>query len=258
MTAGELLKGNRYPGRGIVMGYTPSGKVAVAYFIMGRSENSRNRVFELRNGELFTKVADESKVKDPSLIIYRALAVHKNWLVVTNGDQTDTILQVLSSCEEGLIADDDFEMSRGEVAFEEALCEREYEPDEPNFTPRISGIVDMKESRLELGILKRNEELVSEEDELEGIEPSDCERLFFEYVKEAGKGYLIHTYEGDGNPLPSFDREPREVQIDDDLSKFTDDIWQSLDEENKIALYARFVNPETLEYEEKLVNRYGD
>ena len=256
MTVGELLKGNRYPGRGLVIGKTPSGKVAVAYFIMGRSANSRNRVLEVKDGEVYTRAADESKVEDPSLIIYRALATAGEWLVVTNGDQTDTIMDELAKCKGGVATDDDFEIAMSEVAFEEALCTREYEPDEPNFTPRISGMVDFKEGRYEISILRRNEELVDEEDVEEGIEFSDCEREFFEGAMEEGKGYLIHTYDGEGSPLPSFSGDAREVSINDDLSEFTDDIWQSLDEDNKIALYTRFVDPETLEYEERLVNKY--
>ena len=270
MKVSERLEGNRYPGRGIVVGFTPSGKAAVAYFIMGRSANSRNRVLELDGGELFTKPADDSKVEDPSLIIYRALGVKGNALVVTNGDQTDTVLNAMTGAEEGVIYEaagegdgnadcelgENFSIAMSEVVFEEALCEREYEPDAPNYTPRISGIVDLKEKRYELSILKRNEELISEDDIEEGIEASDCEREFFEYEKKDGAGHLIHTYEGDGNPLPTFVGEPREVSINDDLSEFTDEIWQSLDEDNKIALYTRFVDLETLEYEERLVNKY--
>lgn len=234
---GESIKNNKYPGRGIVIGKSPSGKIVIAYFIMGRSDNSRNRVFELKDADLFTKPYDESKVEDPSLIIYRAIAKVGKRLVVTNGDQTDTIAEFLAKdCDK-----EDFRK-----AFEEALKTREYEPDEPNFTPRISGIVDFGQSEPKslMSILKRAED-------------GTCERCTFDVTKEAGFGCLIHTYEENGSPLPTFRGEPRGVAIPDDIEEFTSDIWDGLDEDNRISLYTRYIDLNTDDFDDRMINING-
>ncbi len=212
----RLLGGNRYPGRGILIGESEDGSAVVAYFIMGRSENSRNRIFEIRDDGLYTKAFDESKVADPSLIIYRAAGWHENDLVVTNGDQTDTILAAL---ENG-------------GTFEGALETREFEPDAPNYTPRISGIVSFGEEGFsyKLSILK------SADAAGEG-----CARYTFSYPATPGTGHLIHTYVGDGSPLPSFLGEPERVLIPADTKAFADELWEALDPDNKISLYVTVI-----------------
>ena len=227
MTLREALGGNAYPGRGILLGMA-GGRAVAAYFIMGRSVNSRNRVFELRDGALYTAPFDETKVKDPSLIIYRALCVSGERLIVTNGDQTDTIC-------------DGF---RAGKTFEEALAERTYEPDAPNYTPRISGVYcfEGEKSAYKLGILKRGEN-------------GGTERLYYPYQPEEGIGRLIHTYVTDGDPLPSFAGEPVRVSIPSDIDEFTDLLWRALDENNKISLYVRFTDPVTGAFEDRLRNK---
>ena len=219
-TMGERLVGNAYAGRGIVLGKTEDGKhAAVAYFIMGRSENSRNRVFTLKEGALFTEPFDASKVKDPSLIIYAALRVFENKLIVTNGDQTDTV----------------YDFVKEGKGFSEALATREFEPDAPNFTPRISGMITFGEGDFtyEMSILKSVDAV-----------GSDCARYTYSYPARAGLGHFIHTYVKDGNPLPTFQGEPERVSIPNDMEAFAKDIWESLDEENKISLYVRYVSLE--------------
>lgn len=227
----ERLSGNAYPGRGIVLGLSADGSRAVtAYFIMGRSANSRNRVFTLRDGALYTEPFDASKVEDPSLIIYAALRKLGNRLIVTNGDQTDTVY-------EGLAAG---------KSFPEALEARCFEPDAPNLTPRISGLytLEAEKPRYELSILK-------------SIDPegSDCARYTFSYPAKPGLGHFIHTYVRDGKPLPSFQGEPERVALGNDIEAFTAQLWNSLNEENRISLYARFTRLADGSYEDRLINR---
>ena len=227
----DRVLGNSYVGRGIVVGKTADAKrAAVAYFIMGRSQNSRNRVFVKRNGELFTEPFDFSKVEDPSLIIYAALRSYENKLVVTNGDQTDTVY-------DGLVAG---------KSFSEALTAREFEPDAPNLTPRISGMLTFKDGDFsyEMSILKSADAL-----------GTACNRYTFSYPSLAGLGHFIHTYVCDGNPIPTFQGEPERVSIPDDIDEFTNTIWESLDCDNKISLYVRYVDLATLEFEDRLINK---
>ena len=233
-TMGERIDGNPYVGRGIVIGKTEDGKKAVsAYFIMGRSENSRNRVFTLKDGAVFTEPYDPSKVEDPSLIIYAALRSYENKLIVTNGDQTDTIYNFIKDGKD----------------FSESLKTREFEPDSPNFTPRISGMITFgdKDFTYQMSILKSIDEV-----------GSDCARYTFDYPSKAGLGHFIHTYVTDGNPIPTFIGEPERVSIPDDIEKFTSDIWNNLNEANKISLYVRYTDLETNEIEEKLINKNGE
>ncbi len=228
---GDILKGNPYAGRGIVIGKTEDGtRAAVAYFIMGRSENSRNRVFTSKDGSIFTEPFDSSKVEDPSLIIYRALGTHENKLVVTNGDQTDTVL-------EGLKANE---------SFAKALTKREFEPDSPNFTPRISGMLTFENGDFsyEMSILKSADEV-----------GSACARYHYSYPALSNTGHFIHTYVTDGNPLPTFQGEPERVAVPNDIDEFTNDIWNNLDENNKISLYVCFVNLKDNSLEERLINK---
>ena len=227
----KLICGNSYVGRGIVIGKTPNGKNAsIAYFIMGRSSNSRNRVFEEKDGALFTKAFDESKVEDPSLIIYPAIRKIFNKLIVTNGDQTDTICEGIKSGK----------------SFSESLSSREFEPDRPNFTPRISGILNFDNSNFnyEMSILKSADEI-----------GSACNRYTFSYPAISGLGHFIHTYMCDGNPLPTFSGEPQRVKMYDNIDEFTNLLWNSLDEDNKIALYVRYIDLETGEEDNRLINK---
>ena len=231
-TIGERINGNPYVGRGIVLGKTEDGKNAVsAYFIMGRSENSRNRVFTVKNGEVFTEPFDASKVEDPSLIIYAAVRSFENKLIVTNGDQTDTIYDFIS---------------KGKC-FSESLKTREFEPDAPNYTPRISGILHIEngEYNYAMSILKSN-----------NGNPDACNRYTFAYSNPvAGEGHFIHTYMGDGNPLPSFEGEPKLVGIPNDMDEFANLVWTSLNEDNKVSLFIRFIDIETGKYETKIFNK---
>lgn len=224
----DRARGNSYVGRGIITGMTPSGKAASAYFIMGRSANSRNRVFTIRDGALFTEPFDASKVEDPSLIIYAAIRKFENHLIVTNGDQTDTIYKGL---EKGL-------------SFSETLEDRQFEPDAPNLTPRISSITDLNDGSYEMSILKSAD-----------AEGTACNRFTFAYAPLPGLGHFLHTYVQDGSPLPTFQGEPERVRVPDDIDDFTDDIWEALDEDNRISLYVRFTDLETGEYDERLINR---
>lgn len=228
---GELLAENTYPGRGIVVGKSADGKCAVtAYFIMGRSKNSRNRVFVERDGALFTEPYDASLVEDPSLIIYAALRTYENKLVVTNGDQTDTVY-------EGLKAN---------KTFSAALTSRAFEPDSPNFTPRISAMLTFVpgDFTYEMSILKSLDE-----------EGSDCARYTYSYPTKAGLGHFIHTYVSDGNPIPTFQGEPERVAIDADIDVFTDRVWSNLNSDNKISLYVRYVDLATGAVESRLINK---
>lgn len=228
-----LLKENSYPGRGIVIGKSADGKYAVsAYFIMGRSENSRNRVF-VEDGEgIRTQAFDPSKLTDPSLIIYAPVRVLGNKTIVTNGDQTDTIYELMDK----------------QQTFEQALRTREFEPDAPNYTPRISGIMHVENGSFNyaMSILKSDI-----------ADHSVCNRFTFAYEKpKAGEGRFIHTYMGDGNPLPSFEGEPEWIGIEGDIDAFTSLLWNSLNEENKVSLFVRYIDIETGKYETRIVNKH--
>ena len=230
-TPEELLKDNTYPGRGIVIGKTPDGTKAVtAYFIMGRSENSRNRIFTEKDGEVFTEPFDAAKVQDPSLIIYAAIRSFENNLVVTNGNQTDTVV-------EGLQA------GKG---FSEALESREFEPDGPNFTPRISGMLTFGDGDFtyQMSILKSAD-----------AEGSACNRFTYSYVPKRGLGHFIHTYVCDGNPIPTFQGEPERISVCDDIDEMTGRIWNALNEQNRISLYVRYIDLTTGTAENRLVNK---
>lgn len=230
-TIAQVLGVNEYPGRGILLGRSEDGENAViAYFIMGRSENSRNRVFETQGEGIRTKAFDESKMTDPSLIIYSPVRVLGNRTVVTNGDQTDTVYDSLN---------------RGGT-FEDALRTRSFEPDSPNYTPRISGLVETgRRFSYRLSILKSAEG-----------DPGSVQRFFFEYENPAaGEGRLIHTYLGDGNPLPSFEGEPTLLDIGGNLDQFTEALWQNLNAENRVSLFTRFIHLKTGEAQTKIVNR---
>ncbi|HBI85295.1 MAG TPA: inosine monophosphate cyclohydrolase [Ruminococcus sp.] len=230
----QELQNNSYPGRGIILGRSADGKHAVAaYFIMGRSENSRNRIFVADGNGLKTQAYDESKCTDPSLIIYSPVRVLGNKTIVTNGDQTDTIYEAMDH----------------QFTFEQALRSRQFEPDDPNFTPRISGIIRCEKSDFNyaLSILKSAEG-----------NPASCQRFTFSYQNPiAGQGHFIHTYVGDGNPLPSFTGEPKLVSIPDDIEGFTDLLWNSLNPDNKISLFVRYIDPATGNAVSKIVNRWG-
>ncbi len=228
----QELKENAYPGRGIVIGKTEDGtKAATAYFIMGRSENSRNRVFAEEGEGIRTQAFDESKLTDPSLIIYAPVRVIGNKTIVTNGDQTDTVYEGM---EKGL-------------TFEQSLRSREFEPDGPNYTPRISGIMQVEDGTFHyaMSILKSN-----------NGNPESCSRYTFTYENPiAGEGHFIHTYMHDGNPLPSFEGEPKLVAVPNDIDDFTKNVWESLNEENKVSLFVRFIDIATGEYETRIINK---
>ncbi|MBC5788479.1 MULTISPECIES: IMP cyclohydrolase [Clostridiaceae] len=226
------LQENSYPGRGIVIGKTQDGThAAIAYFIMGRSENSRNRVFVTEGDEMKTQAFDPAKLVDPSLIIYYPIRVHGNQTIVTNGDQTDTVAEFLK---------------QGKT-FEDALCTREFEPDAPNYTPRISGIVTVENGDMsyKMSILKSAYN-----------DGSSCQRFFFEYSQPInGQGHFIHTYRCDGNPIPSFEGEPDQVEIPNDLDTFTETIWNNLNQDNKVSLFTRFIDLKTGEIQTRIVNK---
>ena len=226
-----LIAGNPYVGRGILVGKTPDGRQAVtAYFIMGRSDNSRNRIFVERDGALYTEPFDPSRVKDPSLIIYAALRQYENKLIVTNGDQTDTVYAGLQAGK----------------SFSESLSSRCFEPDGPNFTPRISGMLTFLEGDFtyEMSILK-------------SVDPegSACARYTFSYPSKAGLGHFIHTYVTDGSPIPTFQGEPERVEMLDDIDEFTEALWNALDENNRISLYVRYTDLATGAVSESLLNK---
>lgn len=228
----SYLKGNPYPGRGILLGRSGDGKKAViAYFIMGRSVNSRNRVFVEQGDGIRTQAFDPAKLSDPSLVIYAPVRVLANKTIVTNGDQTDTIFMYLK---EG-------------KSFKKALKTRKFEPDAPNYTPRISGLVKQKDGDFtyKLSILKS----------CDG-NPDAPQSFFFDYTPVNGLGHFIHTYKCDGSPrIPSFEGEPKPVRIEGDIDAFTNDIWQSLNEDNKVSLFTRFINLKTGRTETRIVNK---
>lgn len=226
-----LIRDNAYVGRGIVIGKTADGKKAAsAYFIMGRSSNSRNRVFTEKNGEVFTEPFDVSRVEDPSLIIYAAIRQYQNKLIVTNGDQTDTIYDGLAAGK----------------SFSEALTVREFEPDAPNLTPRISGMLTFADGDFtyDMSILKSADP-----------EGTACNRYTFSYAALPGLGHFIHTYVCDGNPIPTFQGEPERVIIPDDIDYFTNSLWDALNADNKISLYVRYTDLATGEVENRMINK---
>ena len=228
----QELQENAYPGRGIVLGRSEDGTKAVAaYFIMGRSENSRNRIFVEEGEGIRTQAYDPSKLTDPSLIIYAPVRVLGHRTIVTNGDQTDTVYEGL---EKGL-------------TFEQSLRSREFEPDAPNYTPRISGLMELENGgySYSLSILKSN-----------NGDPACCNRYTFSYENcAAGEGHFIHTYLHDGNPLPSFEGEPKLVAIPDDMEKFTNMLWNNLNPENKVSLFVRYIDIATGKYETVIKNK---
>ena len=229
-TIDSVLTGNSYPGRGIIVGRSADGSKAVfVYFIMGRSENSRNRVFEETEDGIRTKAFDEAKMTDPSLVIYNPVRMYSNDTIVTNGDQTDTIRDFLVS----------------DYTFRDALLTREFEPDGPNFTPRISAII-YGDGKYDISILKS----------MRG-NPDCCCRYFFEYDRPvAGLGHFISTYKCDGNPLPSFEGEPVPVAIDCDFKKLAEKTWRSLDTDNKVSLFAREIDLTTGKIESVIINKH--
>ena len=227
----QRLEGNTYPGRGIVVGKSADGKHAVAaYFIMGRSANSRNRVFTEKDDAVFTEPFDVSKVEDPSLIIYAAIRKYENKLIVTNGDQTDTVYEGLQ---------------KGQC-FGHALSTREFEPDGPNWTPRISGLMEFADGDFsyKMSILKSGD-----------AEGSFCNRYLYNYGAKAGLGHFIHTYVCDGNPIPTFQGEPERVSIPNDIDAFTRELWNALDENNKISLYVRYIDLASGAEENRMINK---
>lgn len=228
----QELSSTTYPGRGIVIGRSQDAKYAVtAYFIMGRSENSRNRIF-VEDGEgIRTQAFDPSKLSDPSLIIYAPVRVLGNKTIVTNGDQTDTIYELMDK----------------QQTFEQALRTREFEPDAPNYTPRISGIMHVENGvyNYAMSILKSN-----------NGSPDSCNRFTFAYEHPAaGEGHFIHTYMGDGDPLPSFEGEPVLVDISGDIDTFTELVWNNLDQDNKVSLFVRYIDIATGKYDSRIVNK---
>ncbi len=224
----QLLQDNPYPGRGIVLGKTADGRQSVAaYFIMGRSVNSRNRIFVEEPDGIRTEAYDPSKLSDPSLIIYHPVRQMGRGLIVTNGDQTDTILSFL---ERGL-------------PMEQALRTREFEPDGPNWTPRISGLLS-PDGSYKLSILKSAD-----------AQGSACVRETFEYPGQAGVGHFLHTYVTDGNPIPTFQGEPERVAISGDIETFTQALWESLNNDNKVSLFVRYTDLETNAYIQRIVNK---
>lgn len=228
----QELKENTYPGRGIIVGKSQDGKSAVcAYFIMGRSANSRNRVFVEDGNGIRTKAFDESKLEDPSLIIYAPVRVLGNKTIVTNGDQTDTI----------------YELMNKRMTFEQALRTREFEPDSPNYTPRISSVMKVSDGdyNYAISILKSADG-----------DPSSCQRYSFAYSNPInGIGHFIHTYKCDGNPLPSFEGEPKKVEIPNCIDEFSKMIWESLNEDNKVSLFVRYIDIKSGKTESRIINK---
>ncbi|MCI5752393.1 MAG: IMP cyclohydrolase [Oscillospiraceae bacterium] len=230
----DELKSNSYPGRGIIIGKSADGRSAVtAYFIMGRSVNSRNRVFTETDDGIRTEAADPSKLSDPHLIIYSPVRVLGNKTIVTNGDQTDTIYELMDK----------------QQTFEQSLRTREYEDDAPNYTPRISGIMHVENGSYNyaMSILKSADG-----------NPDSVERFTFTYsTPVSGYGHFIHTYMGDGNPLPSFEGEPKKIEIPNDMDEFADKLWEALNEDNKVSLFVRYIDIATGNYTSKIINKYS-
>lgn len=232
LSIAEELKNNSYPGRGIIIGRSADGTKAVtAYFIMGRSENSRNRVFVEDGDGIRTQAFDPSKLTDPSLIIYAPVRVLGNKTIVTNGDQTDTIYDGMDI----------------QLTFEQSLRCRDFEPDAPNFTPRISGIMHIEDSgyNYAMSILKSD-----------NGRPDSCLRFTYAYQNPIpGEGHFIHTYMQDGNPLPSFEGEPKRISIPDDMDEFADLLWENLNPDNKVSLFVRYIDIETRKTRSKIINK---
>ncbi len=232
LSIAEELKNNSYPGRGIIIGRSADGTKAVtAYFIMGRSENSRNRVFVEDGDGIRTQAFDPSKLTDPSLIIYAPVRVLGNKTIVTNGDQTDTIYDGMDI----------------QLTFEQSLRCRDFEPDAPNYTPRISGIMHIEDSgyNYAMSILKSD-----------NGRPDSCLRFTYAYQNPMpGEGHFIHTYMQDGNPLPSFEGEPKRISIPDDMDEFADLLWENLNPDNKVSLFVRYIDIETRETCSKIINK---
>ena len=231
LSLSEILSANTYPGRGIIVGLSEDKKYAVsAYFIMGRSENSRNRVFIEEGDEVIIHPFDASKVEDPSLIIYSPIRKYENNLIVTNGDQTDTVYDGLAAGK----------------CFSKALTARCFEPDAPNFTPRISAMLTFEETSFtyQMSILKSAD-----------AEGSACNRFTFSYAPIAGVGHFLHTYNCDGNPIPTFTGEPERIALHGDIDSFTKEIWENLNEQNKISLYVRFTELATGKTENRMINK---
>lgn len=226
----DYLAAKEYPGRGIILGKSEDNMAVFAYFIMGRSTNSRNRVFEVSNDDIRTKAFDESLLSDPSLIIYSPVRVLGKKIIVTNGDQTDTIYEYL----------------KDKKTFEDALYTRTFEPDAPNFTPRISGLIDIESGlKLKLSILKSDEG-----DESQSL------RFFYNYDNpKPGEGFLIHTYKENSDPLKSFEGEPRKVSLKGSIDEFSDSLWNSLNTDNKISLAVRYIDMSTGKYEQIIKNK---
>ena len=226
-TISEELRNNTYPGRGIIIGKSEDGEnMVIVYFIMGRSVNSRNRVFIEQEGGIRTEAFDPAKLSDPSLVIYAPVRVIDGKTIVTNGDQTDTI----------------YDFIKDGKTFEEALRTRTFEPDAPNFTPRVSGIVE--NGTYKLSILKSN-----------NGNPDSAQRFFYEYMEPvAGEGHFIHTYLHDGNPIPSFEGDPTPMEIKGDIDSITKEVWESLNEENKVSLFVRTINLKSGEEQTRIIN----
>ena len=226
----DYLAAKEYPGRGIILGKSEDNRAVFAYFIMGRSTNSRNRVFEVSNDDIMTKAFDESLLSDPSLIIYSPVRVLGKKIIVTNGDQTDTIYEYL----------------KDKKTFEDALYTRTFEPDAPNFTPRISGLIDIESGlKLKLSILKSDEG-----DESQSL------RFFYNYDNpKPGEGFLIHTYKENSDPLKSFEGEPIKVSLKGSIDEFSDSLWNSLNTDNKISLAVRYIDVATGKYEQIIKNK---
>ncbi len=232
----QELAGNTYPGRGIVIGKSADGKKSVtAYFIMGRSVNSRNRVFEAEGENLRTKAFDPALLSDPSLVIYFPVRMFDGGMIVTNGDQTDTIYDMIAKHPDCVAPG----------YFVRALLTRTFEPDPPLFTPRVSGIIDLKDGgNYWMSILKSTDG-----------DPDHAQRQFFSYESKPGLGHFIHTYQCDGDPVPSFEGEPTPVAISGDIDEFTNTVWTGLNEDNKVSLFVRFIDLETGEAETRIVNK---
>ena len=233
MSLEDKLKSNSYPGRGIVVGKSADSKYAVvAYFIMGRSINSRNRVFVTDGDGIRTQAFDPSKLTDPSLIIYSPVRVLGDYTIATNGDQTDTI----------------YDGMKDGKTFEQSLRIRKFEPDEPNYTPRISAVINAAEKDsfgFTISILKSNDG-----------DPSSTQRFTYDYeTPKSGEGFFIHTYMGDGNPLPTFSGEPEKVELSGSIDEFTDMLWDSLNEDNKVSLFVRYIDLETKKFETRIINK---
>jgi len=227
----DAVSATTYPGRGIILGTNDAGKAVAAYFIMGRSVNSRNRIFMPQGDGLRTEAFDPAKLSDPSLVIYNAVRVLGDTTIVTNGDQTDTIY--------------DHMVSGG--SFETALNSRTFEPDAPNFTPRISGVINMANDSFSyrLSILKSA-----------NGNPVSCQRFIYNYDRPlAGVGHFIHTYAADGNPLPSFEGEPEPVKLNGDIDRIAAEIWENLNEENKISLFVRMIDPKVHSFTTRIINK---